>query len=425
MNRRFFINAAVFMAVLGTCLSSCKDDNDIKVTAVTVKEAVYVNSPASMQITLKDNETLQLTPFIMPQDAANKALTYSNKYPELLSVSNEGLLTGKAVGKDTLTVSATDGSGVSTRYVVNIIDHKVKATAINVAAAGSNFEIKLGNTFNLGVHVSLSPADTWDKTVTYTSNDESVVTVDAAGIVTSVGIGATTITIKTIDGSNLSRDCNVTVRSLAQRDLVRSLWEAQTAAAIEGVAGGFDYVPAVISWVPDRYDSNKKVTGYPAHLFDENASTFLAMLKPGKPTYATGGSGWASYPEAKAELEAMGAPDTGASASVSSTAVNYFVVNMKSPQTFSYVRWTHRNGTRGLQAWAIDIYGSNDGTTWSAKLNGNTPLALDVATGDKRLPITNDQTEFTYQYIKVVIASFDTVNSSNVQVGEFGLGRME
>lgn len=410
--------------IIATCFSNCSDDDDKgKVVNISVAEAKAVSSV--MTISLKDNEPLKLTVHIMPTNAANKTVTFTSNNPAIFEVSNEGVITPNAIGKDTLYIHATDGSGALVRYVVNVIDHVVKVSSITIASDAQAPSIKIGGTFNLGAKITINPTDATDGGVTYTSSDESIAMVDANGIITAKAVGAAAITVKATDGSNVSATCNVTVAAQSQVDLDRSLWTAQTAAAIEGSVGGFNYIPQVISWIPDRYDSDKKVTGYPAHLFDGTATTYLAMLKPGKPTYNTGGSGWASYPEAKAELETMGAPDTGASATVDAGSVNYFIVDMQSPQTFSYVRWTHRNGTRGLQAWGIDIYGSNDGTAWSTKLNGNSPIQLNESTADKRLFITDAQDKFTYRYVKVVIASYDTVNSSNVQVGEFGLGSLE
>jgi uncharacterized protein YjdB len=102
-------------------LSACKDDDSaVKVSAIAVKEAIYENGV--MQISLKSNASLQLTPFILPQNAANKTVAFSNKYPGLMDVSASGLITAKAAGIDTLTIRTTDGSGVKVSYKIKISD---------------------------------------------------------------------------------------------------------------------------------------------------------------------------------------------------------------------------------------------------------------------------------------------------------------
>ena len=55
------------------------------------------------------------------------------------------------------------------------------------------------------------PSNVTDKSVTWTSSNTSVATVDANGKVTAVANGTATITAKTNDGSNLSAICTVTV----------------------------------------------------------------------------------------------------------------------------------------------------------------------------------------------------------------------
>ena len=124
---------AVIAAIMTAACSpqGFEPKNDGKVSSIAVKEAVYVSAGTpSMQISLKDNEELQLNVVILPRDAANKKVTFSNKHPELMEVTDAGVIKPKAVGTDTLTVGATDGSGVHTRYVVKIADHKVKATTV-------------------------------------------------------------------------------------------------------------------------------------------------------------------------------------------------------------------------------------------------------------------------------------------------------
>ena len=102
----------ILLLAFGLSFSSCTEDDEIKVAAVTLLQAEYVDN--NMQISLKDNETLQLTPFIMPQNASVKKVVYSNLNSEMLTISAEGVLTPKAIGTDTITVAATDGSGVKT-----------------------------------------------------------------------------------------------------------------------------------------------------------------------------------------------------------------------------------------------------------------------------------------------------------------------
>ncbi|OOG19760.1 hypothetical protein BWD42_07625 [Sphingobacterium sp. CZ-UAM] len=113
-NKLFFaIGALVIVA-------SCKKD-EISGTGLSLKEAKYANN--RMEISLKDNETLKLTAILTPGNQTTTAVTYSNKHPEIMSVSSDGLITAKSVGLDTLTVSAQSGPQLQVSYVVNILKH--------------------------------------------------------------------------------------------------------------------------------------------------------------------------------------------------------------------------------------------------------------------------------------------------------------
>jgi len=427
MNRNIsIINIALILSLFALFTSCEKDDKDIKVTAVTVKEAVYISSGSFMQISLKDNATLQLTPFIMPQAATNKTVKYSNKNPELMTVSESGLITAKLPGTDTLIVSATDGSGVTVSYPVRITDHQVKATGINVTAAGSNITLKIGgSSFDLGACVTLSPADTWNQTVAYKSNNEAVITVSETGIVSPVEIGNTTITITTTDGSNISRDCNVTVQDIVQQwdEIDRANWTVTTQTGT-----GYDYVRDGWSATLGAF-----TTGQPEHLFDNNAGTYLSLCKPGKSF--SPGNGADPVPAQPSDF------------------LPSFTIDMKSQQTFNYIKWIHRNGNNPaggsnnynyLRVYGVNIYGSNDGSAftpintegivWIPNLGG---YAGQMGIADPTV-YTIEIPASAYRYVKVELAMWsDIYNSQNpdfpgagatagssMQIGEFGLGNM-
>ena len=58
---------------------------------------------------------------------------------------------------------------------------------------------------------TVTPSNATNKSVTWSSSDESVATVSSEGVVTAVANGTATITATTADGTNLSASCEVTV----------------------------------------------------------------------------------------------------------------------------------------------------------------------------------------------------------------------
>ncbi|MDR0506655.1 MAG: Ig-like domain-containing protein [Dysgonamonadaceae bacterium] len=435
MKKIIYLSLLVIITVMmpGCEPQGFEPENDGKVTAIGIKEAVYVSAgKPSMQISLKDNTELQLNVEILPKNAKNPKVTFSNMRPDLMEVTEAGLLKPKTFGTDTLIVGATDGSGVSTRFIVNIIDHMVKATAINVTAAGSNFELKIGgNTFDLGACVSLTPADTWDKTVTYTSNDASIATVTATGIVSPVNVGSTTITIRTADGSNLSRDVTVTVLDLVIRnvDIDRSGWTVTTQTHND-----YGYM-----W--DGGTQAAPVTGLPEHMFDEQAGSYLSLVKPG------------------GSINGVAPPAESTPPS--------FIVDMKTAQEFEYIKWSHRNGTYSnangsvgsntynyLRVYGVIVEGSNDGTNFTVippaePAGSNADIVwipqkvsyVGSVTSVEDAPYVIPITKSSYRYVKVnlVVQSRNyapdkyqhpnypgsgALSGNTMQIAEFGLGKI-
>ncbi len=121
MNKKmvFSVIPALIIAVVLIC---CKSEDDKLATAVTLQGTTYTSGCSCMRISVKIGvpaKTDTLRPFIMPVDAANKNVTYSNKHPELMTVEN-GAIKAVAAGTDTLTVHTTDGSNLSAWYQVII-----------------------------------------------------------------------------------------------------------------------------------------------------------------------------------------------------------------------------------------------------------------------------------------------------------------
>ena len=84
----------------------------------------------------------------------------------------------------------------------------VKVTAITLNKTATT--ITAGQTETLSVS-SVTPDDATDQTVTWSSDNEAVATVDADGKVTAVALGTANITATANDGSGVKATCAVTV----------------------------------------------------------------------------------------------------------------------------------------------------------------------------------------------------------------------
>ena len=154
------------------------------------------------QIYLNDTDcslgyTKQLEPSFYPADTDMTDVTWTSSNPSVAAVNSNGLVYGYSVGTATITASMVNeyGRTISGSCEVNV--HTVSATGVAIYAA--NTELSIGQTTQL--HQLLTPSDTTNQNVTWSSSNSSVASVDAnTGVVTAISAGTAVITVRTEDG---------------------------------------------------------------------------------------------------------------------------------------------------------------------------------------------------------------------------------
>jgi len=136
-------------------------------------------------------ETLQLTAQFTPADATNKNVTYSSSDDSIAEVDAAGLVTGKSMGEATITVTTQEGGYTDTC----ILQIGYPLTGVSI----DDGQVEIGGTLQL--NPVFAPANATNKTVTYSSDNELIASVDASGLVTGVSLGRATITVVTEEGS--------------------------------------------------------------------------------------------------------------------------------------------------------------------------------------------------------------------------------
>ena len=79
----------------------------------------------------------------------------------------------------------------------------------NITLNKTRLDIKKEETETLTT--TIEPINAYNKNVTWSSNNESIATVNSEGVVTGVGEGTTSITVTAMDGSGASAECTVNV----------------------------------------------------------------------------------------------------------------------------------------------------------------------------------------------------------------------
>ena len=175
------------------------DDKDIAVTSVSLDKAY---------LTLEIGESYTLVVTVSPSNATNKSVTWSSTNCSVASVSG-GKVTAKSEGTTTIIAEAHNGTTASCTLTVNEPAHEViEVTSVSLNKTFLTLEIGESGTLT----ATVLPNNATDKSVTWTSSDQSVAMVED-GKVTAIESGTTTITATTSNGKTAS--CSVTVNEPA------------------------------------------------------------------------------------------------------------------------------------------------------------------------------------------------------------------
>lgn len=181
--------------------------DSITVTVVTPEESIQLDTTAIL-LTLDRNgdaPTKMLTAKVGPEDADHKEVTWTTSSRQVATVSDDGTVTGVGVGEAIITATTSNGKSASCRVTVGSKKYPVTAITLN-QTSGEGY---VGGSEKLAVS-SFTPEYAEDKSVTWSTSDASVVSVDKFGTVKFLKEGKATVTAKSVNGPSAS--CTYTVK---------------------------------------------------------------------------------------------------------------------------------------------------------------------------------------------------------------------
>jgi len=172
----------------------CPVIEDIKITELVL---------SAESVSIIPNGTYQINDSAKPINASNKTLSYKSNDESIAIVNELGIITGIKAGETSITVTTTDGSNIS-----KTVDVIVREQIQNVTLDKTEVEIKVGESIN--IIPTITPTTAAIKTLKWESSDTSIAIVEN-GIIGGLGVGTTTITASTQDGTNITKTINVKV----------------------------------------------------------------------------------------------------------------------------------------------------------------------------------------------------------------------
>lgn len=207
-------------------------------TEVVAVEGVSISGGDEVSV----GSSIKLTATVTPENATNKNVTWSSSNTRIAKVDQNGNVTGVKAGKVTITVTTVEGGHKATHSVtVKASGNGGGNTTSTPSSSGSQqpqqnpsnpgssnpepsnpgpsnpqpqqpttvgvtgvsisgpSQVKVGNRITLSAKVE--PSNATNKSVRWSSSNDSVATVDQSGNVTGVNDGTVQITVTTADGS--------------------------------------------------------------------------------------------------------------------------------------------------------------------------------------------------------------------------------
>ena len=193
-------NGKVTAVKSGTATITAKAGEKTATCAVTVTTPVESVALDQTSVTLEEGKTLKITATITPTDADDKDITWSTSNAAVASVEN-GVITAVAEGSATIAASA---GGKSASCKVTVQRKVIPVTSVTL----SKTTLSIGKGQSETLTATVAPDNATNKTVTWSTSDTQVATVDQNGKVTAVDGG--TATIKAACGEK-SAECAITV----------------------------------------------------------------------------------------------------------------------------------------------------------------------------------------------------------------------
>lgn len=178
-------------------ITSKGPEKTVKLTGIKVKEE-------SKNITINVGQTKLIEIEVEPEGASTRDIEYTSSDASIAEVKN-GTVKGIKVGTATITVSSSKNASI--KETINVTVKEVEVESISLEP--TTLTVSVGKTTAETIRVTYTPTNAVNKTVTWSTSDENIATVNEDGKVTGVAEGTATITATTPNGKTATCEVDV------------------------------------------------------------------------------------------------------------------------------------------------------------------------------------------------------------------------
>ena len=170
------------------------------------KEVIEVNkisvSKETIELFVADKEAISYS--IEPDNATNKKVSFSVSDKNIAAFDKEGKVVGVSAGEAKVTLTSSNGKTAT--ITVKVKNRDIEVSSVKV----SKKSVKIKQDESATITASVNPTNATNKTLTWTSSDNSIVTVENGKI---TGKKAGKATIKVTSNNGKFKEIKVTVES--------------------------------------------------------------------------------------------------------------------------------------------------------------------------------------------------------------------
>lgn len=173
-------------------------------------------TPTKLDLNVGDISQIQIN--IEPSNATVKDLLLTSSDDTIVEIDNTGNVKALKKGTAEIKVSTTDGTGLFVTCIINV-HNPVTSISLN----STDISMHVGE--RVTITPECLPNDADDTSVTWSTSNSDIASIDDFGIVSAKAVGVATITATTVNGKNASCIINVVTTSATYLSLNKTSME--------------------------------------------------------------------------------------------------------------------------------------------------------------------------------------------------------
>ncbi|MBR2340965.1 MAG: VanZ family protein [Clostridia bacterium] len=166
----------------------------VEITSIKVGKKKISVFPA--ELPLGSSSTLATK--VLPQNASNKALTYSSSDESVVKVNSNGKLQALALGDATITIASQENDQITFSVSVSVVEIEI----VSLKITNLPKEIRVGQSHRLDI--KFTPTNCSQTSVTWESLNKKILTVNKSGKITAIAEGKAKIKVVSTVNTSLS-----------------------------------------------------------------------------------------------------------------------------------------------------------------------------------------------------------------------------